>query len=167
MKMEWLKTILEGLEKSEELYGEICSELPKNFIPKDKFNQLSEEKKHLQFQQQTDIKAAVKNAVVSYALSSLSQKAEIKDAELIRSLIDNEAVTVDENGLVCGLMQQLDAIKNGKPYLFENETLSGKAPKAGESAPVGITREQFAKMGYRERVELFESNPEVYNYLVE
>jgi len=165
--MEWLKTILEATENAEDLYGRICSELPKNFIPKDKYNQLVEERKQAQAQQAADAGDAVKNAVVAYALSSLSRKAEIKDAGLIKSLIDSNAVTVDENGLVCGLTEQLDEIKSGKPYLFENEALSGKAPKAGESAPVGITKEQFAKMGYKERVELFNNSPEVYNYLSE
>ena len=43
--MEWLESILKDLENKEELVNAIKKELPKNFIPKDQFNEKNEELK--------------------------------------------------------------------------------------------------------------------------
>ena len=55
--MDWLKGLLEkaGIEeaKLDGLIGDICKELPKHFIPKDKYNEIAEAKKKLE----TDLQA--------------------------------------------------------------------------------------------------------------
>ncbi|KNF07163.1 phage minor structural protein GP20 [Gottschalkia purinilytica] len=50
--MEWLKQILTdtGIENIDDIVGSIKSELPKYFIPKDKFNSLNEQNKDLKTQ---------------------------------------------------------------------------------------------------------------------
>lgn len=45
--------------------------------------------------------------------------------------------------------------------------LKGKTPqKNGETGVAGVTKEQFKKMGYTQRLELKNSNPELYNQLL-
>ena len=46
-----------------------------------------------------------------------------------------------------------------------NERLKGTAPKAATSTSTGITKDQFQKMSYQERLELFNADPELYNKL--
>lgn len=46
-----------------------------------------------------------------------------------------------------------------------NERLKGKTPKAQTGAVDGVTKEAFNKMSYKERLELFNSDPELYNKL--
>lgn len=47
-----------------------------------------------------------------------------------------------------------------------NEKLQGTTPRSGTNqSGATITKEQFAKMGYKERMTLFESNPDLYNQL--
>src|SRR5690606_1948621 len=50
--MDWLKELLEkaGIEeaKLDGLIADICKELPKHFIPKDKYNEVAEAKKKLE-----------------------------------------------------------------------------------------------------------------------
>lgn len=48
--MDWLKEILEnaGVEKVDEVLKSIKTELPKHFIPKEKFNEVNEAKKQLE-----------------------------------------------------------------------------------------------------------------------
>lgn len=163
--MDWLEHILEGVAEAEEITAKIRTELPKNFIPKDKYNQLAEEKKALLQNQKADSDKAVKEAVIQYALASLGDNTGARDAELIKVLLDQEAIHVDDEGKVDGLSQQLAAIRQEKPYLFGDELLNGRTPVAGDGAPLGISKEQFQKMGYRERLELYNDNPELYEHL--
>ena len=46
-----------------------------------------------------------------------------------------------------------------------NERLRGKTPKAQTGAVEGVTKEAFNKMSYKERLELYNSDPELYNKL--
>lgn len=39
-------------------------------------------------------------------------------------------------------------------------------PKASSGEPIGLTKEQFSKMGYKERVELYNNDPETYQRLI-
>ena len=163
--MEWLDKILQDIENREEIASKICAELPKNFIPKDKYNRVIDEKRELIEKQTGDTASAVKNAVISYALSTLSEKEDVKDAEILKMLIDRDGITVGDDGLINGLKEQIEAIKEERPYLFNPAKVSGKSPAGGDGMPMGVTKEQFEKMGYRERLELFNDNPDLYNHL--
>lgn len=46
------------------------------------------------------------------------------------------------------------------------EALKGTAPKANTTDPTAQERERFEKMTYKERLNLFNSNPHAYNKLV-
>ena len=46
-----------------------------------------------------------------------------------------------------------------------NERLKGNTPKAQTGAVEGVTKEAFNKMSYKERLELYNSDPELYNKL--
>ncbi len=46
-----------------------------------------------------------------------------------------------------------------------NERLKGKTPKAQTGAVEGVTKEAFNNMSYKERLELYNSDPELYNKL--
>lgn len=163
--MEWLDKILEGVENKEEISAKICAELPKSFIPKDKYNRIIDEKRELIEKQTGDRASAIKNAVIGYALSALTENEDIKDAEVLKMLIDRDVINVDDNGVISGLNEQISSIKENRPYLFNPVKVSGKSPSGGDGMPMGVTKEQFDKMGYRERLELFNDNPELYKHL--
>ena len=46
-----------------------------------------------------------------------------------------------------------------------NERLKGNTPKAKSDVSTGITKETFSKMSYKEKLELFNSDPELYDKL--
>lgn len=46
-----------------------------------------------------------------------------------------------------------------------NERLKGNVPKAATKAAIGITKEEFNKMSYYDRVKLFNENKELYDQL--
>lgn len=46
-----------------------------------------------------------------------------------------------------------------------NEKLQGVTPKTATKQGTKVTKEQFAKMGYKDRMALYESDPDLYNQL--
>ena len=167
--MEWLNKILDGVENAEEIANKICTELPKSFIPKEKYNEVIEAKKQLEQQGNVDFAGKVRSIAINSAMKTLSSELKIKDIDVVKMLIDVDSVTLSDDGsTTVGLDEQIKQIQKQKPYLFGDDTLSGRTPiTGGGSFPSGVSKEQFAKMGYRDRLELYNNNPELYENLAQ
>ena len=78
----------------------------------------------------------------------------------------NKELSLTDDGKVKGF--DVEEIKTAFPKNFEVETKKvvdvNNLPKI-ETGDNAITKEQFEKMGYKERTKLFNENPEVYNEL--
>ena len=98
----------------------------------------------------------------------LSAKAKGDDLDYLMFKIkqNNEKLSLNENGELKGF--DVEEIKTAYPSNFEVETKKvvdvNNLPKI-ESNDNTITKEQFEKMGYKERTKLFNENPDVYNEL--
>ncbi|MCR6096860.1 phage scaffolding protein [Salipaludibacillus agaradhaerens] len=96
------------------------------------------------------------------------KKAKAKNPTAVKALLDLEKIKLDGDKLI-GLEDQLGPIKETDDYLFGDEEppgLKGRTPhtpKSGE--PKGVTKEDFKNMSYTDRVELKNSNPELYQTL--
>lgn len=92
------------------------------------------------------------------------------DVNDILSKVDLDSLDLDDNGEVKGLEDVLNKIKEEKPYLFKSEEepkLGGRTPQNLNTPPKNdeITKEQFMKMGYQERMKIYNENPEQYKQL--
>lgn len=98
----------------------------------------------------------------------LSAKAKGDDLDYLMFKIkqNNEKLSLTESGELKGF--DVEEIKTAYPSNFEVETKKvvdvNNLPKI-ETGENTITKEQFEKMGYKERTKLFNENPEVYNEL--
>lgn len=98
----------------------------------------------------------------------LSAKAKGDDLDYLMFKIkqNNEKLSLSENGELKGF--DVEEIKTAYPSNFEVETKKvvdvNNLPKIDNSDNT-ITKEQFEKMGYKERNKLFNENPDVYNEL--
>lgn len=114
--------------------------------------------------EETKIKAAIKVALLSekavdvdYLTFKLNEKLKEK----------GEAITLDENGNIKGWDALRDGLKTQFPTMFESSTVARKVlgdnrlPES-DGAGVGITQEQFSKMGYQSRLKLKQEQPDVY-----
>lgn len=90
-------------------------------------------------------------------------KTNAKNPEILKSLIDFEAVSF-ENGEVVGLTEQIELLREENPFLFEEETVSPKFSRRPKSSGE-ITKKDFDSMAYKERVSLFSKNPALYKRL--
>lgn len=82
-------------------------------------------------------------------------------------MLDMEKVKYnDKFEIVEGLEEQINSIKESHDYLFNSDktlpTFSGDIKQPGSNQ---ITKEVFNKMGYKERVKLYNENKELYDQL--
>lgn len=118
--------------------------------------------------QETKINSALKVALLSekavdvdYLTFKLNEKLKEK----------GEALELDENENIKGLEDKLSGLKTQFPSMFESvgadgyQVLGDNRLPGSEGENDTITKEDFAKMGYKSRVELKASNPELYSNL--
>lgn len=109
-------------------------------------------------------RASLDEYKANQAVSAVLNSCGAKNPELLKSLIDMDAL-VFENGEVSGLKEQIAAIKQENPFLFEEEQ-----PSPHFSAKVKsenkISKKSFDKMSYMDRVKLYSTNPTLYKQLI-
>jgi len=113
--------------------------------------------------------AEIKKMKIDNALVNAIREAGGKNPTAISALIkDLDKAELLEDGTIKGLSEQLKTLKEKEAYLFEAEGGSFKGIKPGEGGKGGqggITKEQFNKMSYKARVELYNSDPDTYRAL--
>lgn len=91
-----------------------------------------------------------------------------RSSKAVTALLDMDTLKASKNQ-AADLKAALEALKKDNGYLFEDaETPPPYAPGAGTHKIIGdVTKESFAKMGYNERLDLKQSNPEIYKQMKE
>lgn len=170
-----------------------------NWIPKDKFDAVNNEKNEYKQQVEslnqklTELDGKLKdNEEAQQTIEALKQQIEDKEQELAQTRkinaikfeilkanprdvadilphIDSDVVKI-EDGKVLGLEEQIKALKESKAYLFNDEEPSGTGGSKGNAPRSAsrniITKEDFSKMNYLERLKLKQENEELYNQLI-
>lgn len=121
--------------------------------------------------EQTKIDAAIK-------VGLLSEKAVDVDYLTFKlhekSKADGEALALDDNGAVKGWKDKVEALKVQCPNMFEAATskdgdgykvVEPNRLKDGKNTEKRVTQEQFAAMGFEERMALKQQNAELYHAL--
>lgn len=117
--------------------------------------------------QETKVKAALKVALLSekaldvdYLTYKINEK--LKEQGKSVELDENESIK-GWNDLISGLKTQFpaqfEAVNGGKKILGDN-----KLP-GGDPSPVSVSKEQFAKMGYNDRLKLKQENEQLFRSL--
>lgn len=101
------------------------------------------------------------------ALDKALSKYKAKDTSILSKMLDMEKVKYnDKFEIVEGLEDQINSIKESHDYLFDNDkplpTFSGDIKQPGKTQ---ITKEVFNKMGYQDRLKLYNENKELYDQL--
>lgn len=171
-----------------------------NYVPLARFNEVNEEKKQYKEQVDNLNKELGKlqkqledNQDATKTIEDLQKQIKDKEEEMARIRKQNaikfevlkanphdvadilphlkdDQIVLSEDGTITGLQEQLEALKESKPYLFKQEEPQGTGGSLGAgSKPKGsltITKEEFKKMGYLERLKLKQENEELYNQLI-
>ena len=116
-------------------------------------------------QLQADNRKIKVDAAIDKALTG----ARAKNLTAVKALLkDLDKAEIAGDGTVKGLEDQIKALQKAEDtkFLFETVTIKGTNPgEPGDLKPQGITKEQFNKMGYKERLNLYNTNKEAYDAL--
>lgn len=104
--MEWIKQILEGIANADELVAKINAEMPKHFIPKDKYNAKADEVKTLEGQikerdnQLEEFKTQVKDSAELTAQIEKLQAENVAQKETFeKTVLDGKKASILEKQL--------------------------------------------------------------------
>ena len=115
--------------------------------------------------------AEIKQLKIDSAIESALTGAKAKNNLAVKALLkDLDKAEIGDDGLIKGLAEQIESLRKSDEYLFEAKESKRKFKGAepGEGAdpePKELTNEQFNKMSYKEKVNLFNENKELYDSL--
>ncbi len=150
----------ELFEENNKLKGEVSE---KNTVLEDN-GKLKEEK----LQRDSEHLAVVNKLKVDNAVDLAIYKAGGKNLKAIKALISFNEITIDDE-VVTGLDEQIKALKENEntKFLFEDKEslmIKGATPVTGERTQ-GISKSDFQKMSYKERLEIYNKDEELYKEL--
>lgn len=113
-----------------------------------------------------DYEDKIKANEFNYALDNALMGAKCKNNKALKALLDMEGIKY-QDGKLNGLEEQLKALKESDSYLFEASVPSntGSVGNFARGGTQAVTKEQFNKMSYTDRVNLFNNNKELYDSL--
>ena len=115
--------------------------------------------------QKADYEAKVRNLTLDSAIEKALSKAGAKHIDLLSTKIDREKLKVEEGGNVIGLDEQINSYKETYKDLFVPK-IEGRDPNNKSTSNKGMTKEQFNSLSYKERVELYNTNKDLYDSFV-
>ncbi|MBE7034809.1 MAG: hypothetical protein E7402_01620 [Ruminococcaceae bacterium] len=89
------------------------------------------------------------------------EAAGAKSLPAVRALLNMDGVTL-ENGTLNGLDEQLWELKKENSYLFDDKETFVQFTSPAATGSSVVSREEFQKMGYMERLKLKREQPELY-----
>ena len=116
------------------------------------------------------LKKANETQRVESALDRVLIEAQVQDVDYVKFKIKEKGteLKLDEQGNLTGVKDMLDALKVQLPNQFVNSTQQVKEfklPTNDNPNDKGITKEQYNKMSYQERLKLFNENKEAFQEL--
>lgn len=115
-------------------------------------------------QRDDDYNKQLLNMKIDSAITKEVLQAGAMNESILTGLLDRSKITFD-NEQVTGIQEQIKSLKKTDPYLFKQDSIKGVTPGESKDKTEGITKEQFNKMSYLDRVKLQESDPELYSQL--
>lgn len=118
----------------------------------------------------SNLKAELEQSKANSALENALIKANVVDVDYMAFKFKEKGeIKLDDKGKIKGFDDTLSELKTQYPTQFTSTTSTKieemKLPNTNNNNGSEITKEQFNKMGYRDRLKLHTDNPELYNTL--
>ena len=165
----------------------------KDYIPKTRFDEVNTEKKQLEGdiadrdRQLEDLKNAAgdsealqqrietlqaenRQVRIDAAVDKALTGAKAKNLTAVKALLkDLDKAELSDDGSIKGLEEQIKSLKKAddSKFLFEEEkkpVIKGVSPgESSDGLPQAMTKEQFNRMSYKERLDLYNTDRETYD----
>ena len=97
----------------------------------------------------------------TFAIELAVKEEKPKNAKALKALLDIDAITY-EDGVLGGFSEQMEAIRKENGFLFEEEKHLPKFTHSAFGAEAEMTKEEFKKLGYMEKLRLKKEAPQIY-----
>ncbi|VDG98900.1 Phage minor structural protein GP20 [Lysinibacillus sphaericus] len=117
----------------------------------------------------SELQGKLEKQAFDFSLDKALTTAKVRNPKAVKALLDTEKIKLDGEKLL-NLDDQLSGLKESDPYLFADERKDNNTGKPSFSTGEhgkgkGKTAADFAKMTYKERVQLKQDNPAAYEQL--
>ena len=157
------------LEEASKAYQKQLEELTKNNADVEALNKLVEQLQLSNKELEENHSKEMHNLQFNFALEGALTNAKSKNNKALKALLNMDNIKYQE-GKLEGLQEQIEALQKDASYLFDLETTpqnTGGLGSFGRSGgKVGITKEEFSKMSYSERMNLYQNDKATYDALV-
>ncbi len=158
------------LELTEMLKGEL-----ENYVTKEDYEKLKVENEELEklkeekALQESEHLSFINKLKIENAVDLAVNKVGGKNLKAIKALIDFENISIDEVGEIVGLDEQIEKLTEGEnsQFLFEDKneiSIKGATPVTSEKTQ-SISKEDFEKMSYKDRLAIYNQDQELYKAL--
>lgn len=108
----------------------------------------------------------IKNLKIDSAVDRALNSAKVKNVKAVKALLDLTDAKLDDDGNIKGLKDQLDKLKESDSYLFNTAPqITGAKPSEASDTHTGISKDEFKKMGYTQRLKLYNEDRAAYDAL--
>lgn len=159
---EYGKLVTKDKEELTDLKGQLLSlqETSKNAIElQDKYNELTKQVE----QSNAEKKAKAENDMLMENISSAINGKEFVNDYTKNSIVNElKNALKDEANIGKSAKDLFEEITNGQEGLFKNPNQMMDMAEVDESVENVVTKEAFDKMGYKQRLELKQNDPELF-----
>ena len=156
------------LEEASKTYQKQLEELTKNNADVEALNKLVEQLQLSNKELEENHSKEMHNLQFNFALEGALTNAKSKNNKALKALLNMDNIKYQE-GKLEGLQEQIEALKNDASYLFDLDTTpqnTGGLGNFGRGNNPTITKEEFSKMSYSERMNLYQNDKATYDALV-
>lgn len=160
-----LKTNYDGLSAKHAEQETLIAQLQQNAAGNEALQgQIAERDATIQALQKENEKLRVEGAI---KIGLLEAKASDVDYMTFK-LKEKGEISLDENGKIKGWEDMIAGLKTQFPQQFESSSrrkVEENKLQTGEGEKNAVTKEEFEKMGYQARLDLYQNDPETYKEL--
>ena len=130
------------------------------YVDKDKYAALKAkyEKEKESFLKDTE------NIKKEYALELALKEEKPRNTKALRALLDFDLITY-EDGVLNGFSEQIEKIRKENAFLFEEGNVKPQFSRSVSGANAELSKEDFKKLSYMEKLKLKKDAPKIYNEL--
>ena len=155
------------LKDANKNYETQLADFQKNNADVEALNKMVEQLKLSNKELEVNHKAEMDKLQFNFALEGALNNAKSKNNKALMALLDMNSIKYQE-GKLEGLQEQLEALQKDASYLFNLETApqnTGGLGNFGRGNNSAITKEQFRNMSYSERMDLYNTNKDLFTQL--
>ena len=157
------------LEEVSKTYQKQLEDLTKNNADVEALNKLVEQLQLSNKELEENHSKEMHNLQFNFALEGALTNAKSKNNKALKALLNMDNIKYQE-GKLEGLQEQIEALQKDASYLFDLETTPQTTGGLGNFGRGNnnstITKEQFNKMSYSERMNLYQNDKATYDALV-